>query len=275
MSENTRGRGKQSGSLTAAARSVVAGLLLLLTPYAQAGPEGGQVVSGSGSISASGSAGQSTTTINQTSDKLSLNWQSFNVGKAETVNFVQPSASALAVNRIFDTQGSQILGRINANGQVWLINPNGVLFGRDAQINVGGLLASTLNPDDASIGSTRSNFSGNSTASVVNLGSINTTQGGYVAMLGHSVSNQGNISAPGGTVAMGAGSAVSLNFAGSKLLGLEVTSNQVNALAENGGLIQADGGQVLLSAGARESLLASVVNNTGVIQAHTARRGSG
>ena len=238
---------------------------------AGAAPQGGQVVSGSGSISASGA----TTTINQASDKLSLNWQSFNVGMAETVNFVQPSASALAVNRIFDTQGSQILGRINANGQVWLINPNGVLFGKDAQINVGGLLASTLNPDDASIGSTRSNFSGSSTASVVNLGSISTTQGGYVALLGHSVSNQGSISAPGGTVAMGTGSAVSLNFAGSKLLGLEVTSNQVNALAENGGLIQADGGQVLLSAGARESLLASVVNNTGVIQARTVQEKDG
>jgi hypothetical protein len=130
-------------------------------------------------------------------------------------------------------------------------------------------------PDDASIGSARSNFSGSSTASVVNLGSINTTQGGYVAMLGHSVSNQGSINAPGGTVAMGAGSAVSLNFAGSTLLGLEVTSNQVNALAENGGLIRSDGGQVLLSAGARESLLASVVNNTGVIQAHTVQEQEG
>jgi filamentous hemagglutinin family protein len=218
--------------MTAAALSVTAASLLLLSPYAHAGPEGGQVVSGSGSISAS----QSNTTITQASDKLSLNWHSFNVAKAESVNFIQPSASALAVNRIFDTQGSQILGRINANGQVWLINPNGVLFGKDAQINVGGLLASTLNPDDASIGSARSNFSGNSTAGVVNLGTINTAQGGYVAMLGHSVSNQGSISAPGGTVALGAGSAVSLNFAGSKLLGLQVNSNQVGALAENGGL---------------------------------------
>jgi filamentous hemagglutinin family protein len=194
-----RGRGKSNATplLSAALLLSLAGL----SGGAGAAPQGGQVVSGSGSISASGSAGQTTTTINQTSDKLSINWQSFNVAKAETVNFVQPSASALAVNRIFDTQGSQILGRINANGQVWLINPNGVLFGKDAQINVGGLLASTLNPDDASIGSTRSNFSGSSTASVVNLGQINTTQGGYVALLGHSVSNSGQIIAPGGTVA--------------------------------------------------------------------------
>ena len=272
-SELARGRGKSNATplISAALLASLAGL----SGGVGAAPQGGQVVSGSGSISASGNAGQSTTTITQASDKLSINWQSFNVGTSETVNFVQPSASALAVNRILDTQGSQILGKINANGQVWLINPNGVLFGRDAQINVGGLLASTLNPDDASIGSTRSNFSGNSTAGVVNLGSINAAQGGYVALLGHSVSNQGSISAPGGTVALGAGSAVSLNFAGSKLLGLEVTSNQVNALAENGGLIQADGGQVLLSAGARDSLLASVVNNTGIIRADSVAEHNG
>ena len=268
-SELARGRGKSSATPLLSA-ALVAGLLSL-SDGAGAAPQGGQLVGGSGSISANGS----TTTINQASDKLSINWQSFNVAKSETVNFVQPSASALAVNRILDTQGSQILGKINANGQVWLINPNGVIFGKDAQINVGGLLASTLNPDDASIGSARSNFTGSSTAGVVNLGSINAAQGGYVALLGHSVSNQGSISAPGGTVALGAGSAVSLNFAGSKLLGLEVTSNQINALAENGGLIQADGGQVLLSAGARDSLLASVVNNTGVIQARTVQEQDG
>ena len=272
-SELTRGRGKSSA--TPLLSAALLATLAAISSGVGAVPQGGQVVSGSGSISASGGTGQGTTTINQASDKPSLNWQSFNVAKTETVNFLQPSASALAVNRIFDTQGSQILGRINANGQVWLINPNGVIFGRDAQINVGGLLASTLNPDDASIGSARSNFSGSSTAGVVDLGTINTAQGGYVALLGHSVSNQGSISAPGGSVALGAGSAVSLNFAGSKLLGLEVTSNQVNALAENGGLIQADGGQVLLSAGARDSLLASVVNNTGVIQARTVQEQEG
>jgi filamentous hemagglutinin family protein len=215
-SELARGQGKSHGTPLLSA-ALLAGLAAL-SGGAGAAPQGGQVVSGSGSISANGA----TTTITQASDKLSINWQSFNVAKAETVNFVQPSASALAVNRILDTQGSQILGKINANGQVWLINPNGVLFGRDAQINVGGLLASTLNPDDASIGSARSNFGGNSTAGVVNLGQINTAQGGYVALLGHSVSNQGSISAPGGTVALSAGSAVSLNFAGSKLLGLTV-----------------------------------------------------
>ena len=275
VAETTRGRGKQSGSLRSAALSVTAASLLLFGPLSYAAPTGGQVVSGSALITESGSAGQSTTTITQSSNKLSLGWQSFNVGAFETVNFVQPSASALAVNRIYDTQGSQILGRINANGQVWLINPNGVLFGQGAQINVGALVASTLDTSDASLGQASQRFSGNSTASVVNLGQINAAQGGYVALLGHSVINQGSLSAPGGTLAMGAGSAVSLSFAGSKLLGLQVEQNQLNALAANGGLIQADGGQVLLSAGARDSLLASVVNNTGIVQARTVQEQGG
>ena len=275
MSETARGRGKPSSSLTAAARSVTAASLLLLSPYAHAAPTGGYIVSGSGSISASGSAGQSSTTINQTSDKLSLTWQSFNVAKAESVNFIQPSTSALAVNRIFDTQGSQILGNINANGQVWLINPNGMLFGKDAQVNVGALVATTLDTKDAATSQSSQRFFGNSTAVITNLGQIDAAHGGYVALLGHSVSNQGSINAPGGTAALGAGSAISLNFAGSHLLGLQVTGNQVNTLAYNGGLIQADGGKVLLSAGARDSLLASVVNNTGVIQARTVQEKDG
>ena len=265
-SEVARGRGKScNGAL------LVTALLSSLGSIAIAAPQGGKVTSGDGSISTTGN----TTTIKQTSDRLNLNWQSFNVDKNETVKFDQPSASALAVNRILDSNGSQILGKLNANGQVWLINPNGVLFGKDAQINVGSIVASTLNPEDASIGGARTVFSGNSTAAVVNLGTINAAQGGYVALLGHSVSNQGNIAASGGTVALGAGSMVTLQFAGSSLLGLVVNSNQIKALAENGGLIQADGGQVLLSAGARESLLASVVNNTGHIQVQTVEEHEG
>ena len=265
-SEVARGRGKScNGAL------LVTALLSSLGSIAIAAPQGGKVTSGDGSISTIGN----TTTIKQNSNRLNLNWQSFNVDKNETVKFDQPSASALAVNRILDSNGSRILGNLNANGQVWLINPNGVLFGKDAQINVGSIVASTLNPEDASIGGARTVFSGNSTAAVVNLGTINAAQGGYVALLGHSVSNQGNIAASGGTVALGAGSMVTLQFAGSSLLGLVVDSNQIKALAENGGLIQADGGQVLLSAGARESLLASVVNNTGHIQVQTVEEHEG
>ena len=259
VAESARGRGK------GASRKLMAAAILLAAAGVQAAPAGGQVTSGAAAITQSGL----TTTIKQTSQNLSLNWKSFNVGAQETVNFVQPSASAIAVNRIYDTNGSQIMGRLNANGQVYLVNPNGILFGQGAQINVGGLVASTLDIQDASLNSSARSFSGNGPGRILNLGTINTASGGYVALLGNQVSNQGAIVAQLGSVVMGGGSAVTLNFNGNSLLNMVVDQSVLNSLAENGGLIKADGGMVMLSAGAKDTLLASMVNNTGDIEAHT------
>ncbi|MDO8049139.1 YDG domain-containing protein [Janthinobacterium sp. SUN211] len=269
VAETSRGRGKSSRRKLAAAAAAMTALAL--GGPAQAAPTGGQVVSGTASISQQGG----TTTIHQGSAQAALNWNSFNVGAKETVNFVQPSASALAVNRIFDSNGTQILGRVNANGQVYLINPNGVLFGRGAQVNVGGLVASTLDVDSASLGGSKHAFGGQGTGKVVNEGTLRAADGGYVALLGRQVSNQGAISARLGTVALGAGSAATLSFDGARLLQLRIEQSTLNNLAENGGLIRADGGQVLMSAGARDSLLASVVNHTGVIEARSVEQRDG
>ena len=150
-SEVTRARGKGKtgrsnrsiyGAKRGAAAALAAAAALTMSPLlARAGPTGGQIVSGSGNITQSGT----TTTISQSTQNLSLTWTSFNIAPQETVNFVQPSSRAIAVNRIYDTNGTQILGaHFNANGQIFLINPNGILFGGGAQVNVGGLIASTL-----------------------------------------------------------------------------------------------------------------------------------
>ena len=184
---------------------------------AAAQPVGGQVVSGSASISQSGAPGQTVTTVKQNSSLASITWKSFNLGAGDTVNFVQPSRQAVAINRISDVAGSTIHGRIQANGQVWLLNPNGILFGKDAQINVGGLLASTLSTFDPVVSSQAQVLSGSSKASVVNLGQINASEGGYVALLGHTVSNQGSITSDQGSVTLGAGSDLSVQFEGSRL----------------------------------------------------------
>jgi filamentous hemagglutinin family protein len=268
VAETARGRGKGGGR--SERRRLVAAMLSLtaagsIAPLAQAGPTGGQVVSGSGTITQSGS----TTTVKQNTANLSLNWNTFNIAPQETVDFVQPSASSIAVNRIFDTNGSQILGHIDANGQVYLINPNGILFGAGSQVNVGGLVASTLDISDAGLGGNSRSFSGSGKGGIVNQGTINAANGGYVALLGNHVSNQGVITAQLGTVALGAGNAVTLSFNGNSLVHMQVDQSVLNSLAENGGLIQADGGQVIMTAGAANSLLASVVNNTGVIEART------
>ena len=167
--------------------------------HSHAEPMGGKVVSGQAVIQQATQAGQSVTTITQTSPKATLNWQSFNVGSGEAVRFVQPSASALSINRISDPNGSKILGKLSANGQVWLINPAGVFFGPGAQVNVGGLVASTLNlADSANPYKMQGPVSaGNNTASVTNQGSIQTSEGGYVALLGANVGNTGDITSAG------------------------------------------------------------------------------
>jgi filamentous hemagglutinin family protein len=255
--EIASGRGKGSN------RKLLMAPLLLFAAAGHAEPTGGQIVSGSGSISQSGD----TTTINQTSQTMSANWQSFNIAPTETVNFQQPNAAAIAVNRIADTNGTQILGHLNANGQVYLINPNGILFGQGAQVNVGGLVASTLDVNDASLTGASRTFSGSGTGSVVNQGRITAADGGSVALLGNSVSNQGVITAQLGTVALGAGNAVTLTFNGNNLVKMQIDQSVLNSLAENKQVIQADGGQVIMSAGAQNALLASVVNNEGVIVA--------
>jgi len=263
------------GSLSRAPRlatiAVAVSLALSATGAAQAGQTGGQVSAGIGTIHQDGT----TTTINQTTQRLSLNWQTFDIGANETVNFVQPGSDAIAVNRILGNKASDIYGHLNANGQVWLINPNGVLFGEGAQVNVGGLVASTLDTSDDSLASGTRTFSGNGKGSVVNKGSLRAASGGYIALLGNSVSNQGTVSAQLGTVAMGGGSAITLTFDGSRLMHLQVDRSTLDNLVENRQLVQADGGRVFMTAGAADSLLASTVNNTGVVRAQTVENHNG
>ena len=130
---------------------------------AWAAPQDGKVVSGQAGIGQDGK----TTTITQSSDRVSIHWRSFGVAADETVQFKQPSASAIALNRVIGNDPSQIFGRLTANGRVYLINPNGILFGSGAQVNVGGLVASTLDIDDDSLSKNQRRFAGSSKASVV------------------------------------------------------------------------------------------------------------
>ncbi|MPW09345.1 filamentous hemagglutinin N-terminal domain-containing protein [Paraburkholderia sp. CNPSo 3155] len=267
------GAHRMRGGIRRAVMVLVAWLSMLgaHSAFAAGGPSGGQVVSGFGTIIQSGT----TTTIQQGSRTLQLNWRSFDVGADQTVNFVQPGRSALAVNRIFSSTASQIFGHLNANGQVWLINPNGVLFGPSARVNVGGIVASTLDVDPATLDGNSRRFAGNGKGSVVNQGAIVAADGGYVALLGNRVSNQGLVSARLGTIALAGGSAATLTFDGAQLVHLQVDASTLDNLAENRQLLVADGGQVIMTAGARDALLASAVNNTGKIRAQTVQEHDG
>lgn len=250
---------------------MVAGLLSLGgLPAAFALPTGGEVVSGSADIVTQGQQ----MSINQHTNKLITNWQDFSVQADQSVTFNQPSSTSIALNRVVGVNGSQIQGQINANGQVFLINPNGVVFGQGAQVNVGGLVASTQNISDDNFSAGNYTFSGTSTASVVNNGSITAADGGSVALLGAKVSNEGKIVAQNGRVALGAGGAFTVSFDDNNLLDLQVDAAAINALASNGGLLKADGGQVLMTANAGK-MLQTVVNNQGTIEANTLSQKAG
>ncbi|CAB3750154.1 hypothetical protein LMG29660_01165 [Burkholderia puraquae] len=205
--------------------------------------------------------------INQHTDKLITNWNDFSIAGNERVSFLQPGKQSIALNRVVGNNGSQIHGQLDANGKVFLVNPNGVLFGSGAQINVGGLVASTQNIADADFLAGNYRFSGNSTASIVNDGHIAAADGGSVALLGARVSNNGVIQAKMGRIALGAGNTFKVNFDGNDLLSLQVEGGAVDAQASNGGLLKADGGEVLMTARAAGNLLNAVVNNTGTIEA--------
>ncbi|MFC7288295.1 filamentous hemagglutinin N-terminal domain-containing protein [Herminiimonas glaciei] len=247
---------------------------LLPAALACAAPVGGEVSAGSGTISQSGN----TTTIQQNSDRLALNWNSFNIGANESVRFNQPGAHAIALNRVLGQDPSKILGNLSANGQVFILNPNGVLFGNGAQVNVGGLVATTMKLSDSDFMNSNGKYvftpGGVAGASVVNQGEI-TANGGYIALLAPKVINEGKLIADGGNVTLAAGQEMTLTLAAHNLLTLSIDQGAVDALAANHHLIQADGGVVLLSSKGQDAVLSGVVNNTGVIQARTVSNQNG
>ncbi len=262
-SELAATRGKPSRVKPAVA--LLAGALASIGVHAQvpapnALPTGGQVVGGQASIATSGA----TMNIQQSSQRAIVNWQSFNIGSGAAVNFQQPNAGAVALNRVVGSDPSAIYGSLTANGQVFLLNPSGVVFGPGARVDVGGLVASTLGMrnDDFLSGNyrfTRDGFAG----SVLNQGDL---FGQYVALLAPEVRNEGVIMARQGTAALAGGDAVTLNIAGSNLVGVQVDRASINTLVENRRLVQADGGLVILSAQSAHDLVGKVVN-TGVVQA--------
>ncbi|RZG46810.1 GLUG motif-containing protein, partial [Acinetobacter wuhouensis] len=233
-------------------------------------PTGAHINSGSASFSQN----NNTLNINQNTQNLSTNWNTFNIGKDATVNFNQPNQSSTAINRVLDSNASQIMGRLNANGQVFLLNPNGVVFSKTAQVNVGGIVASTLNLNDADIYQNQQNGKytlkgdANSNASVENHGLIQTLKGGTVALIAPNVKNTGTIKTPDGITHLTSASQVTLALQNGSLTQYQVDQGVLQGLVDNGGAIIADNGAVYLTAKAKDSLSKAVVNHTGVIEAN-------
>ena len=271
--ETVSAKGKPtSGAKVAAIVASLMGSLLGSMAHAQTAPPpntlptGGQVSAGQASI---GQAGANML-IQQASNRAAINWQSFNVGSNAQVQYVQPDASSVTLNRVLGSDPSQIFGRITANGQVVLSNPAGVYFAPDARVDVGGLTATTLGMSDADFmaGSNRYQRNGSS-ASVVNEGELKASLGGYIALLAPEVRNQGAVIAQMGAVAMASGEVVELRFDNSKhLTGIRVEPSQIQALVDNRHAVQAPGGLVILSAQSLDRLVGGVVSSSGAIEAN-------
>ncbi len=230
-------------------------------------PQGGMVAHGDGAISVDETA----MTVSQGSHRLIIDWHSFGVDSSESVVFHQPSSRAIALNRVVGREPSDIHGSLTANGQVFLLNPNGILFGRGAKVNVGGLLASTFALSNEAFLAGDFRLADVNGAVVVNEGEIKSAPGGYVALVSRrvDVSDDGEITAPGGDVALAAGGAVQLLLGAEGLLKAEVDEAAIGAQVNHGGVITADGGMVLLSADAGDALVDTVVNHEGMIRAQT------
>lgn len=264
VSEIAKSHSKSAALVLLPLLSLLPNMAAWADPALNALPTGGQVVSGQSVITQNGNQ----LNILQSTQKTIINWNTYNIGANAQVAYVQPNANAISLNRVTSGNPSEIFGKLNSNGQVWLINPNGVLFGKSAQVNVGGIVATTLNIADEDFLNGKYQFTGNA-GSVINMGSIVANSGGYVAMLAPEVRNEGVISALQGTVAMSAGNAITLDFNGNGLINVQVDSASVNTLVENKHLIQVGNGQVLMSTKAADGLITSVINNSGKIEANS------
>ena len=174
-----------------------------------------------------------------------INWQSFSIGASEITRFLQQSASSAVLNRVIGQDPSAILGALQSNGKVFLLNPNGIVFGAGSQINVAGLVASTLNLSNEDFLANRMRFTdGAGAGSVVNQGSIT---GGNVYLVGKAVSNQGLITSPNGEVVLAAGNSVELVNPGTPNLRVEIVAPDNEA--RNLGTITAEAGRIGIYAG--------------------------
>ena len=207
-------------------------------------------------------------TINQATDKLITNWSTFNIGKDAAVQFVQPSVTSSALNRINSSDPSYIYGTLSANGQVLFINQSGVVFAPGARVDAASIVTSTLNLLDSNYLNNNLVFEKNVTAgSISNAGSINALVGGTVALIAPQVTNTGSITADSGSVALLAADKVTLALEGNRLIRYSLDQGTLNALIQNSGSVRANDGVVVLSAKALDALNKSLVNNTGVIEA--------
>jgi filamentous hemagglutinin family protein len=238
------------------------------TAQAQTLPTGGAVASGKADI---GTPQAGTLTINQASQRAVINWNAFSVGQGGTVSYQQPNAASATLNRVAGDTASTIAGRIQSNGQVFLVNPNGILITRTGTVDTAGFTASTLDTSNADFMAGRQRYIGNGqSAGVVNQGRIRVHGGGDAVLIGGHVTNEGVISAPGGRVGLASGERVSVDMEGDGFLTVAVPtsdSDRTRALISQTGHIRARGGRVEMRAATSADVARAAIQLGGTVEA--------
>ncbi len=250
-------------------------MLFAQTLPLMANPIDGVVSGGSANISSNGS----TLTVTQQSNKAVIDWRGFDIAHGETTNFVQPSASSMTLNRVNSNSPSFINGNLNANGNLILVNPNGVWFGGNARVDVNSLIATTAGiSNDAfmnSDGKLNFDIAGNPDAAVVNNGLITAKEAGLVGLVAPNVINNGVIIAKLGRVHLASGDTAAVDMYGDGLLTVAVSDKVKKQLVENNGLISAAGGTIAMTAAAGKDVVNSLVKVSGELHAPSIKQRNG
>ena len=267
-----RWRNKKRQEVSSCLMVLFSGVVLLgAGGVALAGPTGGQITGGTGTIT---TPNGTTTNINQQSNVLNINWQDFSIGANETVNFYQPGSTSVAINRVIGGVPSYLAGALNANGRVFILNSAGITFTGTSQVNVGALLATTamtVNGDPTQAAS----YSGTGYGAVINQGSISVSNGGFAILAAPYVQNTGFIKADLGTIALAGTNQFTLDLSGTGLINFVVPAGAVEQIVsdgkavgvDNSGTLQARSGQVVISANVASEVINAVVNLNGVVDA--------
>lgn len=238
-------------------------------------PKGGTVASGSVGIS---TPGPNTMTLKQSTSTAIVNWQSFSIGQGSRVDVVQPSASSALLNRVTGDTPSTIAGTLRANGQVYLVNPNGIAITKSGVVRAGAFVASSLGIGDDDFVAGKRTFRGNgASAAVTNKGAIAIGRGGYAALIGGEVENAGRVSVPLGKVGLGAGERATLDVSGDGFLQVAVPSgtSREGALIRQSGRIRAQGGRIEMRAATAREAARHAINLSGVVEARSVSGRSG
>jgi len=248
-------------------------ILLAHTGIAFANPSGGSVSAGSATIISSGSM----LTINQSTNRATIDWNSFNIDSGESTVFNVPTSHSMTLNRIGGQDPSQIFGKLSSNGKLYLVNPNGFIFGKGSTVNVGGILATTadIKTKDFMKGHMNFNAPGKADAAIVLNGTISAAEAGLAGFVAPTVINNGVISAKLGRVTLASGDTLTMDMYGDNLVNVAVSNETAQHLAANNGLVIADGGTIAMTAAAGKNIVNGVVSNAGILQAASVGKKNG